>query len=226
MAAYRDESLVGQPLDEKEQQALDLFNQGKSDTEIAQIMGYGNPGSAGNVRRRALTKVGRGDEVRGGRRPSAGVTTSSAIPEVEQVFRTSYKQAMERMNSLEERLNEAREAAEATPEQITAREETTLMARVTEAQEALQKFQGQDANTRNTWIQQHQAAAKSRLQAVEGDTLKALDEAEAKVRDWTAKAELLGIDLSEQPESEDEESTDEGTEETTPEETAETSPEA
>lgn len=200
--SYRDETLVGEELTPRERQAVELGDQGKTDQEIATVFGLSNPGSAGNLRRRGLTKLGRGSEVRGGGAGRASAPRRAPAMVIDELDPThalidGYRRAKSTADALSERLHEATEDAGKTDEQRIANRTAELDVAVKDAQATLDAFTGMSEEDSAAWVEQQQRTATARLDAVKKEVEEPLAKVTANLEKFIALAETLEIDLSE-----------------------------
>lgn len=187
--SYRDANLVGQDLSPREREVLNDYHAGLNDSQLAEKYGYSSVNAAGNVRRVAMTKAGEGSKIRqrGSRAPK--------ITPVEEMLRGALDAADATVNSLTERLNEARESATGTPSVLVQNETTRLQDRVTAAQSALDNFTGLDKAGRDEWVKAHREQAQARLSAMENELQDAIAQATAEKDKIAAVAEASGLTL-------------------------------
>lgn len=190
--SYRDDTLTGQELNEREAQMLADHDAGLTDQQLADKYGYASANGAGNVRRRAMTKAGRGDEVRAG---SGGGTGSK--PKVGNPFEQQIQDTIDRtratIDQLTTALHEAREQAEVKPADIVKNESARLTERVSKAQADLDAFESQmqDKANRDEFVTKARETASQRLASLENNTQEAIDKAQVELVKMEAALEAV-----------------------------------
>lgn len=221
MSSYKDVQ-VGDPLSEQEQRAWDLAQQGLTDQEIADQMGIQYSGNAGNHRRRAMRKLGLGDQIRNAG-PTSQAGTRPAQPRIPAVRGTriptledreaemldEFEQIQNSVNMLQERLDTLTAEREMDDDAIIAERVADLTAVVEAAQKALDDFEALEDEKKAEYAAsfRNQAVARYDREAAELESgLKAATEAlefqefelerfqEFKARKAAEAAEELGID--------------------------------
>ena len=189
--SYRDETLAGQELTEKEAEALAMHDSGASDQEIADKMGYASANGAGNVRRVAMTKVGLGSEVRQGGGGGSSRTSTPRKVSASQMIEDSIERTKAEIDRLGTRLHEAREQADIKPADLVKAESQRLTELVQQAQAKLDEFNGLDKPARDEWVSTKRDQASNRLAQMEQATTEAIEANQAELTKMEAALEAI-----------------------------------
>lgn len=178
--SYRDSTLEGQELSDREAAMLADADAGMTDKQLAEKYGYASANGAGNVRRIALTKVGRGNAVR------AGGGGRSSTPKARDPFEVQIQQTIDRtreeIERLQTTLSDAQAVQDQTPKQIIAAEQTRLQEAVDKAQAALTAFGEQDKAANDQFVAKVREQAKTRLESLETSTTEAIERSQTELQ--------------------------------------------
>lgn len=183
--SYRDDTLAGKDLSTREREVLAAHDAGKTDAEIAEMFGYASANGAGNVRRVAMTKSGRGAEVNAGTRGGGGGggsrTKAPKVPDAVAAITAIVEQTRSTLDGLRTRMEELESATEAKPAAILKREHDRLTETLTRAQDALADFDGMDSAAKKDFVDKARTEATSRREREESAIREGITSGEAEL---------------------------------------------
>ena len=175
----------------REAEMLAAHDEGATFNDLAERFGYASANGAGNVVRRALTKVGRESEIRPMGGGGGGATRTRKVRSATDGIDAMIEQTTAEIDRMRTRLEEMSAAVDAKPTAIIADHRATLVAAVERAETALSAFDEMDTAAHKAFVAAHRERVASRVESTREEMSAAITTAEGELEKMRAARETI-----------------------------------